>query len=149
MADTELNESPFKKSRLFAILIIAALFAVGLAQVLTGNSGYVTTAVDSQHLGISGNYGDPIFVELDTITSVVLVDSFEFGDCVDGGTVGKTASGIYSCETYGEYLLYAYTNVPAYVIVTYSDGILVFNCPTKASTEKIYQQLLKAAPGNV
>lgn len=144
MADPPTNEAPHNRGRLVTILIVAILFGIGIIQVFTGDSGYVSASVDGQKLGVAGAYGDPVFVDLDSITGVTLVDSFDFGVCVEGGTAGKTVSGIYSCESFGQYTVHAYTSVDAYIIVSYAEGILVFNNGSKSSTEKIYDQLQAA-----
>jgi len=94
------------------VLIVVVLFLIGTIQALTGSKGFVTVEVDDQHLRVSGTYGSPVFLKLDTIADVQLVDSFDFGPCIDGETTGNTVSGTYSCEEYGIYTVHAYTSDP-------------------------------------
>lgn len=144
MADTNPREPNQNRGRLMAIFLVALLFAIGIFQVLSGSSGFVTAEVDEAHLGVCGTYGDTVFVELSTITDVRIVDSFDFGTCVEGKEVGGTVSGIYSCDAYGQYSVHAYTNVPAYIIVTHPEGVLVFNCSSESLTESMYTKLTEA-----
>lgn len=134
-----------KWGRLITILIVAALFVIGLVQALSGSKGFVVASVDDQRLGVAGTYDErTVFVALDTITEVQLVDTFDFGACVDGQETGNTVSGIYSCEEFGEYTAHSYTEGP-YIIVHSSDGVLVFNCGSRSNTEDLYEQLTEAA----
>lgn len=135
--------APKKRGRLLSWLIVAALFLIGIVQALTGSKGYVTTEINDTHLGVSGTYGDAVFVALDTITEVQLVDSFAFGTCVEGEETGNTVSGTYSCDAYGEYTVHAYTDDPCIVLHT-PDGVLVFNCGSDSKNEKMYDQLVQA-----
>ena len=133
-----------KRIRWVTVLIVAALFLIGLVQTLTGAKGVVTTEINDQYLGVCGTYGSPVFLKLDTITDVQLAESFDFGGCVDGEETGNTVSGTYSCEEYGTYTAHAYTTGP-YIILHSPDGVLVFNCGSRSNTEKMYDQLAQAS----
>lgn len=135
-----------RRGRRLAFAVIAVLFVIGIVQVLSGNSGFVTTEIDGERLGVCGTYGDPVFLELEDITQVQLTDTFDFGTCVEGEEIGKTVSGIYLSQTLGQYMVHAYVNVSSYIIVTYSGGILVFNCGSVSNTEAMYAKLIAAAP---
>ena len=145
MADTNPKGPSLNQGRLLTILIVAALFAIGTVQTLSGSRGYITTAMDEVHLGVCGTYGGTLFVELDTITDVQLVDALSFGTRIEGAETGNTVSGIYTNEAFGSYWVHAYTDVPAYILVTYPEGVLVFNCESAAKTETLYSSLAKAA----
>ena len=136
--------SALKRGRLVTVLIVAALFVIGTVQTLTGSKGAVTTEINDEYLGVCGTYGSPVFVKLDTITDVRLAESFDFSGRVDGEETGNTVSGTYSCEEYGTYTAHAYTESP-YIILHSPDGVLVFNCGSRSSTEKMYDQLVQAA----
>lgn len=140
------KQSAFRRGQLVTIFVIAALFAIGTFQTLTGAKGNVSAEMDQVHLGVSGTYGDAIFVELSTVTEVQLVDSLAFGTCLEGEETGNTVSGIYANEDLGQYTIHAYTDVPAYILVTYPEGILVFNCETDSRTEDFYDRLAAWEP---
>lgn len=141
MADTNSRVPNPNRGRLLTVLIVAALFAIGAFQTLNGSRGYVTTAIDQAHLGVCGTYGDTVFVELAAIMDVQLVDSFSVGTCVEGKETANTVSGLYTNAAFGQYTVHAYTDVPAYILVTYPEGVLVFNCESEAKTEKMYLSL--------
>lgn len=131
------------KGRKAATIIIAALFLIGTIQALTGSKGFVTTEINDQYLGVDGTYGDPIFLELATISDVQLVDPFDFGTCIEGEQTKNTVSGTYSCPELGTYTVHAYTD-EACIIVHSPDGVLVFNCGSDSHTEDMYEQLTAA-----
>lgn len=145
MADANPRGPNPTRGRLLTILIVAALFAIGAFQILSGSRGYITTAMDDTHLGVCGTYGDTVFVELAAITDVQLADSLSYGTCIEGKETQNTVSGIYTNEALGQYTMHAYTDVPAYILVYYPEGVLVFNCESLPQTEKMYLSLEAAA----
>lgn len=144
---TSKEAAPFAKGRKFATIIIVALFAIGIVQALTGSRGFVTTEINDQYLGVCGTYGDPMFLELSTITDVQLVDSFEFGTCLEGEETKNTVSGVYSCAQFEEYTAHAYLD-EACIIVHSPSGVLVFNCGSDSHTEDLFEELCEATDIN-
>lgn len=139
------NESfSLKKGRIFTIFVVVVLFFIGTYQTLSGSKGIVTAQVDSEHLGVCGTYGDAVFIKLTDIKDILFTDSFDFGTSIADASTGNTVSGLYSCAAYGQYTVHAYLDVSSYIVVSHSDGILVFNCATDSLTENIYNQLLQA-----
>lgn len=143
MAEPDKKAAVPKRGRLVTVLVVAALFLIGTIQALTGSRGYVTAEVDDQHLGVSGTYGT-VFIELDKISGLQLVDSFDFGSCIEGEQTKNTISGVYSCEQYAEYTVHAYSKSPSCIIVHSPEGVLVFNCGSVSQTEKMYDRLAQA-----
>lgn len=143
VSENRIEPAPHRRGRLLTILIVAALFLIGIIQTLTGAKGVVTTEINDQYLGVCGTYGSPVFLALDTISDVQLVDTFDFGTCIEGEETGNTVSGTYSCEEYDQYTAHAYTEDP-YIIVHSPEGVLVFNCGSTSSTKKMYNKLAAA-----
>lgn len=144
LEQTNISADKAKRRRRFLpTIIIVALFLFGIFQALTGATGVVNTEINDQYLGVSGTYGDPVFLKLDTISDVQLADTFNFGTCIDGETTGNTVSGTYSCEAYDEYTAHAYIDEPC-IIVHSPSGVLVFNCGSASYTQKMYNQLIEA-----
>lgn len=148
MSTTPLPESqetkvPQAKGRKLATIIIAALFLIGIIQALTGSRGFVTTEINDTHLGVDGTYGDPVFLELASISDVQLVDPFDFGTCIEGEETKNTVSGTYSCAEYGTYTVHAYIDEMC-IVVQGPDGTFVFNCGSNSHTEDLYTQLAEA-----
>lgn len=144
MTDTARESFSLKKGRRFTIFMVIVLFAIGMYQTLSGSQGIVTVQIDDEHLGVCGTYGDAVFVKISDIKDIALTDSFDFGTSIEDASTGNTVSGIYSCDAYGQYTVHAYTDVSSYIVVSYPDGILVFNCVNDSRTEDIYNQLLQA-----
>lgn len=134
----------YKRAQYFTIFVVAVLFAIGIYQTLSGSTGSVASQIDNRLLGVSGTYGDAAFVELDAITDVQLVDTFDFGTCLEGEETGNTVSGRYSNDAYPEYTVHAYTKISSFIIVTHPDGVLVFNCASQSQTETTYDNLVQA-----
>lgn len=134
---------PQAKGRKFAAIIIIVLFLIGIIQALTGSRGFVTTEINDTHLGVDGTYGDPVFLELSSISDVQLVESFDFGTCIEGEETKNTVSGTYSCDEYGSYTVHAYTKELC-IVVHSPSGVLVFNCGSDSHTEDMYEQLTDA-----
>lgn len=142
--ETTKPNSPFRRGRMVSLVIVVALFLIGTLQSLTGSRGSVTSQIYEQDLGVAGTYGTAVLIDLTTVTDVQLLETFEFGTCVDGDETGNTVSGTYSCADYGEYVVHAYKEKPC-IAVHHPDGVLVFNCSSSKQTEEMYQELLQAA----
>lgn len=141
--ESQETKIPQARGRKFAAVIIVALFLIGILQALTGSRGYVTTEINDRYLGVDGTYGDPIFLELTSISDVQLVDPFDFGTCVEGEETKNTVSGTYSCDEYGSYTVHAYTKELC-IVVHSPGGVLVFNCGSDSHTEDMYEELANA-----
>lgn len=131
------------RRRYVSVAIIIILFAIGSIRALTGSSGFVTTEINDQYLGVNGTYGAPVFWELSSITDIQFTESFDFGTCIEGDSTDNTVSGTYSNDTYEEYTVHAYSKKPC-IILHSQDEVLVFNCSTTSNTKKMYNELLQA-----
>lgn len=130
------------RSRKTSILILLLVFAVGTALTLSGRQGAVTAQVDGEKLGVVGNYGEPVFVPLEEIIDVQLLEELERGEAVDAAESGNTLCGRYRNEAYGEYELRIYTRGGPYVAVRYGGGeTLVFSLSSRRQTENLYANL--------
>lgn len=132
------------QGRRIGLIIVIALFIIGTIQALSGRSGTVSTEVNDEYLGVAGTYGDASFVKLSEVTDIQLVESFDFGTCVEGEETGNTVSGIYSNELFEQYTTHAYTGKETYIIVQDSEKTLVFNCASESRTEEFYEELTQA-----
>ena len=139
--------SPWGKSRKFTVIIIVLFFLIGTIQALTGSRGFVTTEINDQYLGVDGTYGDPVFLELTTISDVRLEETFDFGTCIEGEETKNTVSGTYSNDEFDSYTVHAYLKEPC-IILHHPNGVLVFNCGSDSHTEDMYEQLSEAVAKN-
>lgn len=139
--------SPWGKGRKFTVIIIVIFFLIGTIQTLTGSRGFVTTEINDQYLGVDGTYGEPVFLELTAISEVLLVESFDFGACIEGEETKNTVSGIYSNGEFSSYTVHAYLKEPC-IVLHHPNGVLVFNCGSDSHTEDMYEQLTEAVAKN-
>ncbi len=78
------------------------------------------------------------------IEDAVLVDeeSFKLGHVVSGEKTDRRYIGKYVNSAFGIYTMYAYADVPKFIVVTYGGGkTLVFNLPTVSATEKTAEKM--------
>lgn len=130
------------KARRYTLIIMVLIFLFGTIRALSGQQGSVTAQVDDEKLGVLGSYGDAIFVYMEDITRVQLVDELTIGTAVDAQETKNTMCGLYENETYGTYTLHIYTKERPCIEVTYGDGeTLVFNSSTERQTKNIYEDL--------
>lgn len=123
-------------------MFVALLFIIGTVLSMTGRQGSVTAQVDGEKLGVMGTYGKTIFVMLDDVTDVQLVDEMDFGTAVDAAETGNTMCGTYDHDVYGAYELRVYMKKSPYIVVTYGEGdVLVFNQVSKRQTQDIYEDM--------
>lgn len=133
------------KARRYSLIIIVLIFVFGTVRALSGQHGTVTAQVDEEKLGVVGSYGGAIFIYLEDITQVQLVEDLMTGTAVDAQETKNTMCGLYENEVYGTYTLQIYTEKQPYIVVTYGDGeTLVFNQANKRQTENIYEDLTQS-----
>lgn len=135
----------YGKARKYSIIIIVLIFVFGTLRALSGQYGSVTAQVDEEKLGVLGSSEDAVFVFLDDITQVQLVDELTIGTAVDAEETKNTMCGQYENEAYGTYTLLIYTKERPCIVVTYGDGeTLVFNQQTERQTKNIYEDLTES-----
>lgn len=140
---SDYTSGSFKKTRKYTLGVVLILFVIGTVLSLSGRQGSVVAQVDIEKLGVMGTYGETIFVSLNDITDVQLVEELDFGAAVDAEERGNTMCGTYENDVYGTYALRVYTKKSPYIVVTYGDGdILVFNQASKKQTQTIYEDLM-------
>lgn len=133
----------YKKNRKYTLGFVILLFIIGTVLSLSGRQGSVTSQVDVEKLGVMGSYGETIFIPLEDITDVQLVDELDFGTAVDAEESGNTMCGTYENDAYGTYELRVYMKKSPFIVVAYGDGdILVFNQGSKKLTQNIYEDLI-------
>lgn len=142
----EENKLPFfatQKGRGVSALLMFLILAVFFAFSLSSKSGAITFQMNEEMLGITCLKQNPVFIPYADITKVELTDSFSMGEKRDALDWDSGWCGSYENEEYGIYTIYAYSNVNSYIVVHYTDGVLVFNLKKEKTTEKTYDKLLK------
>lgn len=126
-------------SALLMFMILAAFFAFSLSK----QSGAITFQMNDEMLGITCLQQDPVFISYEDITEVEMTGGLDMGEKRDALDWDSGWCGVYENEEYGIYTIYAYSNVNQYIVVHYTDGVLVFNLKKDKTTEKTYDKLLK------
>ncbi len=143
-SDYKNNAGPFAgKARRGTLVFVVLLFVIGTVLSMTGKTGAVTAQVDSRLLGVAASYGETLFIELESIKQVELVEEVDFGAAVDAEESGNTMCGTYKNDAYGEYQLRVYMKKSPFLVVTYGEenAVLVFNQGSARLTEGLYEDL--------
>ena len=120
-----------------SVLIIALFF------FLRGDNSIVLELQENNAITLDGPQGTFVSIPYEDIQSITLLESFDRGECIDGGIKYKNAFGTWCCETYGEYTLMARTKVDDHIAITDTDGhTLVFNYESNEVTKNLYELIL-------
>lgn len=139
------NLNNYKQSRWITGIIVIALLVFGTVRALSGQSGTVTVQVNDTMLGVLGTYGDPEFIQLSEINDYQMVETVDYGTCVEGEEKENTMSGRYSNAEYGEYTLHVYSDKAPYIVVQYGDEkTIVFNLGSERLTKRTFEDLEEA-----
>ena len=140
-------EKAVKRSRKLNSICLVVIIVVFLVYSLFFQKPKVEAAMDDQTFALITLSEENIAFYLTDVESVELCDDFsEFdkGTFQSGTEDSSCCSGTYVNDAFGEYQLHVNLKVDPYVIVHYTDGILVFNTPTKNETTELYTKLLDA-----
>ncbi|MBD5393165.1 MAG: hypothetical protein HDR71_02615 [Lachnospiraceae bacterium] len=132
-----------KRGRGISALIMVAVITVVLALSLSENSGAVTYQINDEMLGITCLDKPPLFIYYEDILQIELVDSLDLGEAIDIADWDSGWCGTYKNDDYGVYTLFAYSSCSQFIVVHYSDGVLVFNFKKDKSTEKACENLME------
>ncbi|MCC8045959.1 MAG: hypothetical protein LIP12_10740 [Clostridiales bacterium] len=147
LREQEEEKKPFfatKRGNAISMLLMLVIVAGVLAVSIGNSSGAsLTFAASETAFGITFANESPLFIEYSDILEVTLTEDTISGTPVDAMDWDSGMAGIYENSEWGEYHLYAYSSTGQYIIIEYSDGILVFNGKNKRETRQIYQKLEK------
>ena len=120
-----------------AVLIVVLFF------FLRGDNSIVLELQEDDAITVDGPQGTFFSVPYEDLQSITLLDSFDRGECIDGGIKYKNAYGTWRCDAYGEYTLMIRTRVDTYIALTDKSGrTLVFNYESGEVTENLYELIL-------
>ena len=127
-----------------AMFFFLAVLIVVLFFFLRGDNSIVLELQKDDAITVDGPQGTFFSVPYEDIETVTLLDSFDRGECIDGGTKYKNAYGTWRCDRYGEYIIMARTKVDTYIAITDKSGqTLVFNYESDEVTENLYELILQ------
>lgn len=135
------------KDVMIAVLVLVGIVVavILIVAVLISGAGSVSASVDADGLHVSAPMVNER-IAYENITSIELRSSFDEGQRVGGFGGSHVQSGNFRNSEFGRYLLAEYTSVPNYIVVHYSDRVLVFNLDTAELTLETYDQLLTMLP---
>ncbi len=144
-----MNDSPKKapnperkaaRQRLLWPLIIIVAFTI--IRMVQGSGHRVEAALDDELLALSVDSYAPVFIPLEDIRTVTLLETLGGWELLDGASDEKFISGSCHTESCGNARLFAYIDVPAFIAIETSNETLIYNLSTVGKTEKDYQKLL-------
>ncbi|MGM9606002.1 MAG: hypothetical protein ACI3XJ_00700 [Oscillospiraceae bacterium] len=136
-----------KRSRKLNSICLVVIIVVFLAYSLFFQKPKVEATMGDNAFGLITLNDTTIAFYLTDVESVELGDSlstFDKGTFQSGTEESTCCSGTYVNDAFGEYELHVNLKVEPYVIVHYTDGILVFNNPSAEGTMELYTNLLDA-----
>ena len=78
-------------------------------------------------LYLSSRTGEEIYISYDSISSINLVNTFDFGFPKEGADDKQIRCGLWENEALGCYQLFTLKNVSDYLVLTTESGTVVFN----------------------
>lgn len=118
-------QSTKSRNVLGAIILIALIVIYTVYRMNDPEAVSVTVGVDDNKIGIVGSGETPLFINLDDVTDVELVDQYD-------------ASAEENCK------IYADDKIGSFVVITTEDGVYVVNSSSKNATKTIYKDIVKA-----
>lgn len=139
---TYLKESSFKRT---LISLIGAVFAVALFLIVFGRTNAnVSISQTEGGLSVAGLEGYEYRVLYGEIEDVSLADLPEdTGTCLSGDVKSGLSCGAWENESWGTFSLCIKNSVTKAIVVKMTDETLVFNYENAASTESLYEALLR------
>lgn len=146
-ASTEQREAveAVKKSRKLNSICFIVIIVLFLGYSTFFHKSTIEVAMDDETFGLVTLENEAITFPLKNVESVELGDNlstFDRGTLQAGTEDSSYYSGTYVNDAFGEYQLHVNLKVDSYVIVHYTDGILVFNSSTADHTTELYTNLL-------
>jgi len=130
------------KSTLLWTVIVIAVFT--LVQSIQGGGHSLTAEVDDSRVGIVCDRYDAVFLELDEIEDLQLVDSMETFVPSGGGQDRSFTYGSFESDLYGSVTVMAWTERSKFILIRTADSALLFNCSRDRDTEKTYDEIVSA-----
>lgn len=127
-----------KAAAFFLSVLIVALFFL-----LRGDYNIALDLKTNNAITVDGPQGMLCSIAYGDVDTVALLDDFDLGECIEGGSKQGYTYGTWCCDAYGEYTLISTAKVKRYIAVTDQSGhTLVFNYESGKVTENLYSLIL-------
>lgn len=150
MTSAEREQRKARKAKNRNLILTVLIIAVCLVYSIFHQSGEITAVMNDESFCLVALEDQRLILQLTDIDRVELYDNlseFDRGTLQSGLENSSAYSGVYINDAFGEYQLHTNTKVDNYVIVSYRDGILVFNTNTAEGTIELYGNMLSAISG--
>lgn len=124
-----------------SLLLLFVIVAVVMVYQFSGTSGAVTYEMDDRMLGVVCKDYPAVLIAYSDIAEIATVDTFDMGNPVDTTEWDSGWCGTFENQEYGVYTLFAYTGTGEYIVIRYSEGVLVFNLKSRGKTNAVYEAL--------
>jgi hypothetical protein len=104
----------------------------------------VGSNIDEHMLGLSVDSNETIFIDLDKVRSVELVEELGAWELLDGSGDEKYIFGTCSTERYGDAQVCAYLTGRSYIVLEMEQETFIYNLSTERKTEKDFRTLSDA-----
>ena len=129
----------------WGIIIFVVIFVGFLIYALFGGNPSATFDITGTEITVKGPDDSDFEYTLDLhdVTSVKYVEDFDFGTLISGKDEKRSKFGLWENEEYGEYALCITPGIPGYVVVEATNGCIVLNIESDATTEEYSRALLR------
>ena len=118
--------------------IISIIILIVAAAILLAGSNHIIFNEDS--FTVKSGFATET-VSYEGITEVEYRDVFDVGGRKVGSSTVKLLTGTFNNEEFGDYRLYIYKQIPAYIIIYEGEEVTVVNLATEEDTMEAYNTI--------
>lgn len=127
----------WKRDLICSLVVVAVVLVISLFR----GSAPVISPGEFQ-LTVQAPDGQISYADYAEVTAVSLLDTADYGTCLEGESTGRYFYGSWENEAWGEYDLCVYAKVPVCLVIeSGSAGTLVVNCSSAEETEQLFELL--------
>lgn len=139
------NTGSRKRSYNKAVICIIAVSIVfsGLIMGIVFSKGKIEIAVSANRLEIQGYWWSDYEIKTEEVEEIELTENFQARTRTNGFSGATLLQGEFENEEQGKYILYAYKDCKAYIILHTKKGDVVINEKTEKETRELYHEIEK------
>lgn len=107
------------------------------------SKGKIEIAVSANRLEIQGYWWSDYEIKTEEVEEIELTENFQAGTRTNGFSGATLLQGEFENEEQGKYILYAYKDCKAYIILHTKKGDVVINEKTEKETRELYHEIEK------
>lgn len=133
-----------KRQALSILLLLVVIVVVSLWRSNGKNAMQMQWREDS--VSFTDPEGEEFSLAYADITSTEYVQSWDRGDCLDGGSNSFYHYGLWHNDAVGDYHLYASTSCDSCILFRYDGGYLAVSYESDETTHALYESILPLLP---